>query len=210
MTTIYLIRHSAPFIQIDNYEDYNNILWNEYNNNMILSIEGEEKAKKLTNINELKEIDEIYSSNSPRALATAKYLSEINNIKIKLDKRIDERIFGINKLKELPNNFNKLSFDNRNYKINNGESLNEVTKRFNSFIKEKSQTNKKIVIVLHGIILLSYLQTICDHFTFDGKIFNIKHKGTTILEGNPKNPSIYKITFTNTTITNIENIKTNS
>ena len=47
MKTIYLIRHSAPFVEIENYNDYKNVPWSEYNKKMILSVEGEEKAKKL-------------------------------------------------------------------------------------------------------------------------------------------------------------------
>lgn len=42
MTTIYFIRHSAPFVEIDNYQDYENVLWSEYNRNMILSVKGED------------------------------------------------------------------------------------------------------------------------------------------------------------------------
>ena len=37
MKTIYLIKHSGPFIDIKNYEDYENVLWEDYNRNMILS-----------------------------------------------------------------------------------------------------------------------------------------------------------------------------
>lgn len=44
----------------------------------------------------------IYASNSSRAIETAKYLAESNNLKIKLDKRINERKFGIGYLSELP------------------------------------------------------------------------------------------------------------
>lgn len=40
MKTIYLIRHSAPFVEIDNYQNYQDILWSEYNKNMILSSQG--------------------------------------------------------------------------------------------------------------------------------------------------------------------------
>ena len=50
MKYIYLIRHSSPFVEIENYNDYKNVLWDEYNKNMILSVEGEEKAKKLCDI----------------------------------------------------------------------------------------------------------------------------------------------------------------
>lgn len=206
-TTIYLIRHSGPFVDIENYSDYKNISWAEYNKNMILSVAGEENAKKLCNVKELNNIDKIYASNSFRAIGTAKYLSEKNDIKINLDKRIDEREFGVEKINDLPSDFNKISFENKLFKVNNGESLNDVDKRFKAFINDLLNTNKnnKIVIVLHGIILLSYLQTICDKFDFDGKTFNIQFKNNVILSGPPKNPSIYKIVFDENK--NIENVK---
>lgn len=206
-TTIYLIRHSGPFVDIENYSDYKNISWAEYNKNMILSVAGEENAKKLCNVKELNNIDKIYASNSFRAIGTAKYLSEKNDIKINLDKRIDEREFGVEKINDLPSDFNKISFENKLFKVNNGESLNDVDKRFKAFINDLLNTNKnnKIVVVLHGIILLSYLQTICDKFDFDGKTFNIQFKNNVILSGTPKNPSIYKIVFDENK--NIENVK---
>lgn len=209
-TTIYLIRHSGPFVDIENYSDYKNISWAEYNKNMILSVAGEENAKKLCNVKELNNIDKIYASNSFRAIGTAKYLSEKNDIKINLDKRIDEREFGVEKINDLPSDFNKISFENKLFKVNNGESLNDVDKRFKAFINDLLNTNKnnKIVIVLHGIILLSYLQTICDKFDFDGKTFNIQFKNNVILSGTPKNPSIYKIVFDeNKNIENVEYIE---
>jgi len=201
-----LIRHSAPFVDIDNYEDYKNVKWCNYNRNMILSVKGEENAKKLCNVEELKNIDDIYASDSFRAIGTAKYISEQNDLKIKLDSRINERDFGVERIADLPDNFNKLSFDNKNFKINKGESLNNVDNRFKSFINDILDTNSsKFVIILHGIILLSYLETICNDFKFDGKNFDIKFKNNIILNGIPKNPSIYKIEFNeNREIINVE------
>lgn len=211
MKTIYLIRHSAPFIEIDNYANNDNILWSEFNRNMILSSKGEENAKKLCNIDELKDINEIYASNSFRAIGTAKYLAESNNLKIKLDARINEREFGVKYIKDLPNNFTKISFDDKTFKVNNGESLNDVDNRFNSFISDLLDNNSgKIVIVIHGIILLSYLKNICNHFEFDGKNFNIKYNNNLILNGTPKNPSVYKIEFDNNkNILNVNHVNFN-
>lgn len=45
MKIVYLIRHSAPFVMIDNYDDYQNVSWDDYNRNMILSSLGEDNAK---------------------------------------------------------------------------------------------------------------------------------------------------------------------
>lgn len=209
MKTIYLIRHSAPFVEIDNYSDCDNVLWEEYNRNMILSPLGEENAKKLCNVNELKGINEIYASDSSRAIETAKYLAESNNLKIKLDKRINERKFGIDYLSELPKDFTKNSFENKDLKNKDGESLNELDTRFKSFINDLlNNDSNKIAIVMHGIILLSYLKTICDTFAFDGKTFNIRYKDNIILNGTPKNPSVYKIEFDDSkNVVNVEYVE---
>lgn len=203
MKTIYLIRHSSPFVEIENYKDYENVSWNEYNKNMILSTLGEEKAKALCNIEELKDIKNIYSSNSFRAIATAKYLSEANNTKIKLDNRINEREFGIKYLSELPSDFTEHSFKDKNYKVNNGESLNDMNERFNNFINEIIENNDKSIIVIHGIMLLSFLQNYCDFKFENGKTY-ASFKGIKIVNEKPKSPGVYKITFNNNCVDNIE------
>ena len=60
---------------------------------------------------------------------------------------------------------------------------------------------------MHGIILLSYLKTICKHFEFDGRNFNIKFNDNVVLDGTPKNPSIYKIEFDrNKNVINVESV----
>lgn len=195
MKTIYLVKHSGPFVDIKNYEDYENVLWEDYNRNMILSVEGEKRAEKLCELEELSSIERIFASDSVRAIASAKYLAEKNNIKIELDKRINERIFGIERLSQLPKDFNKLSFDDKDYKMDKGESFNDVDKRFINFINDLlNQNNKNCILFIHGLILLSYLETICD-FNFDGMNFDIKYNDKVILSGNPKSPSVYKISY---------------
>lgn len=196
MKEIYLIRHSAPFVEIENYDDYKNVNWEEYNRNMILSVEGEKRAEKLQEINELKDIKEIYSSNSCRAIATAKYLAEQNQVQIKLDDRINEREFGVKYLNELPENFTKISFDDKDYKVNDKcESLNEMDKRLEEFINEllNGSVNKSI-IVIHGIMLLSFLQNYCD-FSYDGKNVTVKYKNKLIVKDKPKNPDVIRIRY---------------
>ena len=207
MKTIYIVKHSGPFVDIKNYEDYENVLWEDYNRNMILSVEGEKRAEKLCEIAELNNVERIFASDSVRAIASAKYLAEKNNIKIELDERINERIFGIERLNELPKDFNKLSFDDKNYKMKNGESFNDVDKRFIDFINDLlNQDNNCYILFIHGLILLSYLETICD-FKFDGTNFDIKYNGKVILDGNPKSPSVYKITYDDREVIDVDIIR---
>ena len=210
MKTIYLIRHSAPFVDILNYKDFENtVLWDEFNKNMILSVEGEENAKKLCDVPSLKSLDAVYASNSARAIGTAKYISEVSNIPLMLDDRINERSFGVNYIKELPEDYSVRSFNDKNFKMENGESLNELDSRFNLFIDDILNSDyDNVALVIHGIILLSFLQNNCD-FNADGKKFLIKYNDNIILDGNPKNPDIYKVEFDNKKVVNISNIEIN-
>lgn len=206
MKIVYLIRHSAPFVMIDNYDDYQNVSWDDYNRNMILSSLGEDNAKKLCDIEELNHIDVIYSSDSYRAIGTSKYLAEKNNLKIKLDNRINERKLGCEKIFDLPLDFSRNSFDNKDLKFASGESLNEVDSRFNSFLNNVLDgTDNNIVLVIHGMILMSYLKSICD-FNFDGNNFKINFNHIEVMNGRFKNPDVFKICFEDKKVVSIENI----
>lgn len=110
---------------------------------------------------------------------------------------------------DLSDDFTKISFEDKTFKVNNGESLNDVDNRFKSFVNDLlGKKNNKVAIVMHGIILLSYLKTICNHFEFNEKNFNIKYSDNIVLDGKPQNPSIYKIVFDNNKkIINVKYIK---
>ena len=209
MKILYLIRHSAPFIEIENYADYKNVPWSDYNRNMILSCEGEENAKKLCKVEGLKHLDKIYSADSFRAIGTAKYVAEMNNIKIKLDNRINERNLGVNTINELPENQTLESFENKDYKFGTGESLNEVDKRFNAFINELLESNDNIIaLFIHGIIMMSFLQNNTD-FSFDGKNMKLLFNNKEVYNDKMKNPMVFKIEYDENTIVSIEEISIN-
>ena len=71
-TIIYLVRHAETVDEngIRNTNEDSQMI----NEKEILSVEGEEQAKKLSKNNELKNLDIIWSSSYTRAKATAKYL----------------------------------------------------------------------------------------------------------------------------------------
>src|SRR5574344_1747133 len=101
MTTIYLLRHSQPFRELLGEYNANEIeqLRNEKNP---LSVNGEKLAKNMSEKKELQNIDAIYSSHYVRAMCTAKYIAENNNLKLNVDERLGERKFGVNNMSELP------------------------------------------------------------------------------------------------------------
>lgn len=160
-TIIYLIRHSGPFVPLENIQDEP---FESQNKKMILSVEAEEKAKKLCEIEDLKNVDKVFSCNSARAIATVKYIAYKNDMKINVTDEINERVFGIEYINEIPKDFIKRQFEDINYKLNNGESLLEVRNRINNFIEKilLKNRNKKIVISLHAIALMAYIQNFCN------------------------------------------------
>lgn len=90
ITQLYLIRHSKQ-LKIENKLDENDQINNE---KIILSIEGEEKAKQMSEIIELQNIDVLWSSNYVRAISTAKYIAKNNDIAINIDVNLGERKLG--------------------------------------------------------------------------------------------------------------------
>ena len=77
-TIIFLIRHAETINE--NSIRYTNETPQEINEKEILSIEGEEAAKKISENKELNEIDTIWCSSYVRAKQTAKYIAYKNKI----------------------------------------------------------------------------------------------------------------------------------
>lgn len=96
-TVIYLIRHAETVEEngIRNTNENSQMI----NEKEILSVYGEEQSKRLSEHDELKNIDTIWSSSYTRAKATAKYIATSNNLPINLDSNLNERKLG--NLKEL-------------------------------------------------------------------------------------------------------------
>ena len=119
MTTIYLMRHSIALKNINN--DYNNESLQLQNEKMPLSIEGEELASNISKESELQNIDVVISSNYVRAMSTAKYIANANNVNLILNSDFGERKFGINSWDELPSDFGLRQNNDENYKMGDGK-----------------------------------------------------------------------------------------
>lgn len=205
MTTIYLIRHSIrmPQNQINSYNtNQNDLLKNE---KIILSIEGEKRANILSKEKELQDLDIVYSSNCVRALQTAKYVMENQNLKVNIDERLDERVVGIPNDKEHPNWFEEQYYD-ENYKTVNGESQKEVRNRFDEVIQiilEKYK-DKRIAVFSHGYAITFYLLKYCELVNIEDKRLKIKFKNKIIYDNRINAPEVFKLTFNDKDIINIE------
>lgn len=200
MKELYLVRHSAPFVKI---KDRGKIPFSEFSKNMILSVDGEKNASRLCDVSELCNVDCVYSSNSSRSIETAKYIATKNNLELIVDDRLNEREFGIKYIDELPVDFNYRQFKDENYKLENGESLNDVNERFYSLLNEVN--GERIVFCIHGIMLMSYLKTICDVSFKDDK-FRVVFNDKEIMNGIMSNPDIFKVSFDNKKVIDIKRI----
>ena len=204
MTVVYLIRHSIPLLDdgIMNVSESDQII----NEKIILSIEGEEKAKQISEISELQNIDAIWSSSYVRAKQTAMYIAYKNNLNINIDSRFNERKLGnLDKLKELgktkQHSFTLEQLLDKDLKIEYGESMNEVNKRMSLAINDilKNYENKKVAIISHGAAMRFYLMNFCNlnddmQILFKDKVLDFSYS------------SIIKLSFNKNEIINIRNI----
>lgn len=154
-TIVYLIRHSETVDEngIRNTNEDSQLI----NEKEILSVEGEEQAKKLSENEELQNLDVIWSSSYTRAKATAKYIAYVNNQPINLDNNLSERKLG--NLKELGEfmkdkktrdpSQEQLLF--REFKTSDGESAEDTRKRMSIFFDRvlKEYEGKRIAVISH-------------------------------------------------------------
>ena len=203
MTTIYLMRHSIALKNINN--DYNNESLQLQNKKMPLSIEGEELASNISKEEELQSIDVVISSNYVRAMSTAKYISNANNVNLIVNSAFGERRFGINSWDELPTDFGLRQNNDENYKVGDGESQKEVRERvYRALIDVIDEyKDKRVVIVSHGSAILWLLKQWCD---IDLKNKCIIFNDKLILYDNIFNCTTFKLEFDDKKLVNIEKV----
>ena len=185
MTTIYLIRHSKKYNK-SNYLNINskqeNILLEE---KVILDVKGEKMSEEMSKREEFQNLDAIYSSNCVRALQTAKYFFESQNIRPIIDDRFDERRVGIPNDKQYPDWYFR-QFKDKDFKTIGGESINDCFKRFDEALKEvvKNNKNKKVAIFTHGNAMVFYLIHYLDNYKVNAyKDFEFIFNNKIIFEG---------------------------
>lgn len=200
-TYIYLVRHAEQLKLKNNVEDSQIA-----NEKIILSVNGERQAKELANMSEMQNIDLLWSSNYTRALATAKYIAEKNNIQINVTCNLGERKLGsLEELKILgENKKNSYTTDqmlDENLKTLDGESRKDVTKRMEKVLNKVLNENrgKRIVLLSHGAAIKFLLMKWC------------KLNEENILEYNNRkiilnSPGVIKLTCSDSEIMDIQQI----
>lgn len=205
-TIIYLIRHAETVDEngIRNTSEDSQLI----NEKEILSVEGEEQAKKLSNNKELQNIDVIWSSSYTRAKATAKYIANKNNLQFNLDNDLSERKLG--NLKELGEFMkDKATRDpsqeqllDRTFRTSDGESADQTRERMNKFFDKilKEYEGKRIAIISHGGSIKFFLLNWCEV----NKDVKLVYKDIVL---DITSPCLLKMTFRENKLMNIEQIK---
>ena len=179
MKSIYFVRHSI--------RDFNN----REDRLVPLTDEGHILAKGLSSFFTDKHITKIYSSPYLRAFQTIEPVAETLDKDIILEEDLRERTVG-----EWVDNFSEFStnqWNDFNFKLDNGESLNEVKYRMLSIYKEiLTQNESNIIISGHGTSLAVLFNEILDG-EFGLEEFN-----------KMKMPDIYCAEYQNNTLINFK------
>lgn len=209
-TIVYLIRHSTKFdptsINVYNTKDNNQIKTEK----KMLSVEGEERARILSNEREFENVDAVYSSNYVRAMQTAKYFVFKKKLKLNIDERFNERKKGDYSPKKYPKFISQQYWDG-DLKCFGGESKNEVNKRMSDAFWEVVKQNKEktSIIISHGTAISFLLMNWCELVSVDENYLRIfKYKNKILINRIFKAPEVFKIIINEKDeILDIENIE---
>lgn len=203
-TTVYLVRHSEPFKMHMGLEKTSDSVF-LINMKNPLSINGEKLADSISDNEEFKKLDVVWSSNYVRAMSTAKYFAYKNNLKVNIDERLGERKQGIKSWNDLPKDFISHQFLDENYKIGDGESQKETRKRMllalNDIINENK--GKRILVVSHSAAISFLLGNWCE-INCQG---NYKFNNVTFFDGLWDYCEAFKLEFDdNNNLINVKNL----
>lgn len=209
-TVVYLVHHSEVTsksnLKMISNKDSGQILAEK----SFLSVSGEKKALMLSKIDELKNIDAVYSSNYVRALETAKYIAQENNTIIHVDDRLNERKIG--NVKNIDYiDFYRNQCKDFDFKLDGGESLNQTKKRIVEAMKNilMFEAGNRVAVVSHSMALTCLLSSWCQiGKNYDGEII-LSFDDETIMDGHFEAPSVVKVIFDGMNVLKIEYLNIN-
>lgn len=198
MKTIYFIRHSKA-LKFDNKDNFNNIFNtdNSIMNNQknVLSIEGEELARDKMNNPELKNLDYVVASNFVRAISTAKYLANYNNLPITIIPGFGERVIGTPIDNMEFSEYEHRQFYEPTFKTVDGECQEEVLKRYkDAFDKVFELDGDRIAIVSHATALSFFIKSLTKADYVDNRII-IEFNNKIVFDEEFYNCIIFKMIF---------------
>ena len=163
MTTVYFVRHAAP--NIKNHDD----LTRE------LTAQGREDRKLVTEFLWDKDIDVIFSSPYKRAVDTIKEFADKRKLEIRQNMDFRERKVGKGWIEDF-DGFCKRQWEDFDYKLPDGESLQEVQERNIHALHEIVEENvgKNIVVGSHGTALSTIIHYFDSSFGYP-EFYKIKN-----------------------------------
>lgn len=167
-----------------------------------LSIEGEENAKNILNNKQLESVGKIYSSFHSGSLSAAKYLANLLNLNIILNDKFNDCKVGElgNKNMKMVKGLQEHDF---NYKLLNGESLNNVGERINKEINNLLEENMNIAIFTHKRAILGFLLKYCKvGYNLDDNLI-LEYNKKVVYDDTDTSYDIYEITFDNNNLVDI-------
>ena len=165
------VRHGQTISNIKNICD------DDPSKKTALTIKGELQAQKSAELLKNKKIDIIFASEFFRTNETADIINQYHKVKIKVDKRLDDRKTGFTG--ESERTFLKFLSDSGDFwnaKHKNGESFEDEKKRLISFLKNlKKLSYQDVLIVTHMEpiqLIKGYIEGLENYATLKIKIDN--------------------------------------
>lgn len=170
----------------------------------ILSIEGEEESRKLAKDPDLQKVNVIYASNYVMSIGTAKYLANDLELPLNIRDELGERIIGNLGDKKI-RVVNEMQENDFNYKLNGGESLNEVKRRMMKFIFKvlENDKDKCIAMFTHNVAITSLLTEYCtEGFNLDNRLI-LNYNDEAIVDGTWDGIRVIELVFDNKNLVKI-------
>ena len=201
MTTIYLINNGLTMNNL-NFSDNESVV--NRREKRILSIEGEEESRKLAKDPDLQKVNVIYASNYVMSIGTAKYLANDLELPLNIRDELGERIIGNLGDKKI-RVVNEMQENDFNYKLNGGESLNEVKRRMMKFIFKvlENDKDKCIAMFTHNVAITSLLTEYCtEGFNLDNRLI-LNYNDEAIVDGTWDGIRVIELVFDNKNLVKI-------
>lgn len=204
MTTVYLIANNCFMNENIIYKDYIN--FDQKRKYRPLTINGEKVSLTIAKKKNLQDIDSLYSSTFFSSVNTAKYLADKLNMEMIIDRRLDDRLVG--NLSDNNINLRNLQEHDFDYKLDDGESLNDVKLRMTEIMKEilKNHEDSKIAVFTHNVPILSLLTIWCEKgFNYEEKLI-LNYNDEVIIDGLKNDNNIIELVFEKENLINIKRI----
>lgn len=209
MKTIFLVRHLEP-LKKEKINYINHDSEQMQNELFPLSINGENKAALLTSKLFATNINNLWSSQYVRAISTAKYIAETNNLMINVSSDFNERKIGHSE--NIGEDFWLTQLYDENVKTPDGESRKEVKDRMLKGIhRVLNETNdgEISVIVTHAAALTFLLMNWCELVNAELKRKKrwLKFKDKVVNNDSFNTPEVFQLIFENNELMDMSRIE---